>query len=365
MSMARAKKTVEAVATPVVVTSIKGFDKDLKCRGYQFEIGATYHHEGRVKACEGGFHACPVEHHPLSVFEFYAPAGNRFFEVSQSGETDAEGTKLASASLTINVELTIPDLVKRAWDYVWSRAKIEGEIATGYQGAASSTGDYGAASSTGTRGAASSTGTQGAASSTGTRGAASSTGYQGAASSTGTQGAASSTGTQGAASSTGTQGAASSTGDYGAASSTGTQGAASSTGTQGAASSTGTQGAASSTGDYGAASSTGTQGAASSTGTQGAASSTGDYGAASSTGTRGAASSTGTRGAASSTGYQGAAMASGYEGRVMGKDGNALFAVERGDNWTIISVAAGIVGKADIKAGVWYVCKGGQLVEAA
>jgi hypothetical protein len=285
--MAKAKQ-------PSEIVSYKGFDKDLKCREYQFEIGKTYTHDGDVEQCASGFHACPVEHHPFSVFEFYPPAGSRFCEVRQSGATSNGGTKLASAVITIGVELTIHDLVKRAWEYVWSRATKSDEN--------HSTGNYGAASSTG---------------------------YQGAASSTGNQGA---------ASSTGYQGAASSTGNYGAASSTGTQGAASSTGYQGAASSTGNQGAASSTG-Y-----------------QGAASSTGNYGAA---------SSTGNYGAASSTGYQGAAMASGYEGRVMGADGNALFAVERGKNYKIVSVAAGIVGQDGIKANVWYTARSGKLVEAA
>ncbi|MDK2769902.1 MAG: hypothetical protein KYX69_19565, partial [Sphingomonas sp.] len=178
-------EAAQTTADPVTI-SIKGFDKSLACREYQFELGKTYQHDGAVKACAGGFHACPVDHHPLSVFEFYAPAGSRYGEVAQFGETSAKDTKLASASITINFELTLGDLVKRAWDYVWSRATLEeGSTATGYQGAASATGEQGAASATGYQGAASATGYQGAASATG---------YQGAASATGTRGAASATG---------------------------------------------------------------------------------------------------------------------------------------------------------------------------
>jgi hypothetical protein len=329
------------------ITSIKGTDLNLRCRDFQFEVGKTYTVSGDIKACERGFHACPIEHHPLSVFEYYPPGQSRFWEVTQGGETSAKDNKLASAEITINVEISIGELVKRAWDYVWSRAvKCDENHATGDQGAASATGDRGAASATGDRGAASATGDWGAASATGAWGAASATGAQGAASATGDWGAASATGAQGAASATGYRGAASATG------------------ARGAASATGYRGAASATGDWGAASATGAQGAASATGDRGAASATGDWGAASATGDQGAASATGDWGAASATGDQGAATASGYKGRVMGRDGNALFAVERDDRYNIVSVASGIVGKDGIKADTWYLCKSGKLVEA-
>ncbi|CAH1678214.1 conserved hypothetical protein [Hyphomicrobiales bacterium] len=338
-----------------VITSIKGFDSNLRCRGYQFEIGKTYSAEGNIKACENGFHACPVEEHPLSVFDYYPPSGARYCEVEQSGESDRDGVKLASASITIKAEISISDLIARAIKYVFDRAKPEeGASATGYRGAASATGDQGAASATGD---------QGAASATGYRGAASATGSWGAASATGSWGAASATGSWGAASATGSWGAASATGSWGAASATGYRGAASATGSWGAASATGDQGAASATGYRGAASATGSWGAASATGSWGAASATGSWGAASATGSWGAASATGYRGAASATGDQGAAMAAGYEGRVSGAKGSALFLVERNDDYEIINVWAGIAGQDGINENTFYTLKGGKPVE--
>jgi hypothetical protein len=195
------------------IISVKGFDKDLKCRGFQFEFGKTYIHEGTVEACNSGFHA--ISGHPLEVFSYYAPGTSRYALVRQSGKLSkpSDDSKVASAKITIDAELRIPDLVKRAWEWVWAQAKLEeGSTATGDYGAASATGDYGAASATGPQGAASATGNYGAASATGPRGAASATGHHGAASATGTRGAASATGDCGAASATGDCGAAMSAG---------------------------------------------------------------------------------------------------------------------------------------------------------
>ena len=168
------KKTAAAkkAAEPIVITSIKGFDTNLACRGYQFVIGKTFTHEGTVRACGSGFHACTTEAHPFEVFGFYAPAGSRYCEVVQGGETHSDDSiKIASATITIGIELTIGELVKRAWDYVWSRATLSDDAhVTSDYGAASSTGYYGAASSTGTRGAASSTGKASAAMASGFEG---------------------------------------------------------------------------------------------------------------------------------------------------------------------------------------------------
>ena len=185
-----------------VITTYKGFDKNLQCRGFQFEVGQTYTHEGDVEACAGGFHACE---YPLNVFSYYAAANSRFAVVEQSGDLSRRGddTKVASRTITIKAELDLPGLIRAAIEYTLKQAKpvdpASPASATGYHGAASATGRYGAASATGYQGAASATGYQGAASATGDQGAASATGYQGAASATGRYGAAIAVGYQGRA----------------------------------------------------------------------------------------------------------------------------------------------------------------------
>jgi len=141
--------------TAPAIVAFKGFDKDLRCRGFQFEVGKTYAHTGEVKACESGFHACE---HPLNVFDYYAPAFSRFAEVELSGDLSRHDgdTKIAAGQITIKAELRIPDLVARAIKWVMDRTHSEeGASATGYQGAASATGPRGAASATGYQGRAS------------------------------------------------------------------------------------------------------------------------------------------------------------------------------------------------------------------
>ena len=204
--------------------AFKGFNKDLTCRGYQYEEGKEFHTE-RAECCDTGFHACE---YPLDCFGYYDPAHSVYHEVELSGEMDRSGdnTKVCATDIKIGARLSIAGLVKMAIDFTMSKVNKEAGSDERH-GFASATGDYGASSATGDYGASSATGYKGASSATGNCGASSATGDCGASSATGNCGASSATGDYGASSATGDYGASSATGNCGASSATGYKGASS------------------------------------------------------------------------------------------------------------------------------------------
>ena len=171
-----------------VIKSYKGFNKNMTCRGFQYEEGKEYEEES-VEVCDHGFHACE---YPLDCLNYYYPNESVYHEVEQSGEIQKhnDDTKVASTKIKIGAEISIAGLVKAAIEYTVKRVKKDAESdekhgassATGDYGASSATGYYGASSATGYKGASSATGYKGASSATGTCGASSATGYCGASS---------------------------------------------------------------------------------------------------------------------------------------------------------------------------------------
>ena len=177
--------------------AFKGFNKDLTCRGYQYEEGKEFHTE-RAECCDTGFHACE---YPLDCFGYYDPAYSVYHEVELSGEMDKSGdnTKVCATDIKIGARLSIAGLVKMAIDFTMSKVNKEAGSDERH-GFASATGNYGASSATGNCGASSATGNCGASSATGYKGASSATGNCGASSATGNCGASSATGYKGASS---------------------------------------------------------------------------------------------------------------------------------------------------------------------
>ena len=116
----------------------KGTDKDMKCRGFQFDLGKEYVEE-EAKLCEKGFHGCE---YPLDVFAHYGPAGSRFFVADLDGVTDERescDTKLVGTKIKLRAEIGIAGIVKAAVEYIKERAE-SGDNQTGDRSAATNTG---------------------------------------------------------------------------------------------------------------------------------------------------------------------------------------------------------------------------------
>jgi len=284
----------------MIIRTYKGFDKDLKCRGFQYEVGKEYE-EAKADACNTGFHACEQ---PIDVLDYYHPRnGSRYCVVEQDGDLSRKGddSKVSSTKIKIGAEIGILGLVKAQIEYVKSHCTNEhnaepGKAATAGDSGAATAGDSGAATA----------GNYGAATA----------GDSGAATA-GDSGAATA-GDSGAATA-GDSGAATA-GNYGAATA----------------------------GNYGAATA-GDSGAATA-GNSGAATA-GNYGAATSRGSV-------------IVGKNGVGTVRGNGVKIKGGMGAILTcAVEKEDSYDIETWAVAVVDGENIKADTWYTVKDGKFVE--
>ena len=93
-----------------VITSYKGFDKNMQCRGFQYEVGKEYEMDGEINCCNRGFHACKS---PMEVWDYYDMLNSRYAEVEQSGKIDEEenSTKVCSSRIKIKAELKLADII--------------------------------------------------------------------------------------------------------------------------------------------------------------------------------------------------------------------------------------------------------------
>jgi len=142
--VAKKAKNPEAAKTEVI-TAYKGFDKNLQCRGYQFEIGKMHTHEGAVEACSSGFHSCE---NPLDVLNYYPIISddgslNRFASVKASGTISRHDgdSKIASASLLVEVELKLPEFISAAVNWIKAACTTEETAASGASSRLAASGD--------------------------------------------------------------------------------------------------------------------------------------------------------------------------------------------------------------------------------
>ena len=207
--MARKTATCEA---PTVVTAYKGFDRNWQCRGFQFEIGQVYEHDGPVSLCNSGFHACLA---PLDAFGYYALVdGAHYAEVVLEGVSAErlDDTKVVAQKLTVVRELTVDEIVQA--QLAWTQAQKGGQASSGNYSKAASSGNYSKAASSGNSSTAASSGDYSKAASSGDSSKAASSGNSSTAASSGDYSTAASSGYSSTAASSGNSSTAASSGNY-------------------------------------------------------------------------------------------------------------------------------------------------------
>lgn len=291
----------------------KGFNKNMKCMGFQYEVGGEYE-EPEVKICEKGFHFCE---YPLDVFAYYAPADSMYAVVEGSGDMDASSgdSKVCCSRLQIKAEIGLKDLIEAGAKFIIDKVDWDnGNITNiGDYSAATNTGDYSAATNTENRSAAINTG------------------------------------------------------DCSVVTNTGHHSVAINTGTSSVATNTGDCSAATNTGSRSAATNTGDRSAATNTGDRSTATNTGHNSAATNIGDRSVAMNTGASSIATVDGEESVAISLGFNGKAKGALGCWLVLAEWEADWNCAwhrtNVRCGLVDGDNIKPDTYYVLKNGEFVE--
>ena len=123
----------------IKMKAYKGFNKDMTCRDFQYEEGKEYTHDGKVKVCESGFHACEL---PLDVLRYYDLGKSEFHEVELDGEISKsnEDTKVAAEKIKIGARINILGMIKAQIEVVKEKA---------FKGNANTSGDYSTSATSG------------------------------------------------------------------------------------------------------------------------------------------------------------------------------------------------------------------------
>ena len=309
------------------IIAYKAMDKNMQCRGKQYEVGKTYH-EDKADCRNAGMHACE---NPLDVLHYYPLRdGPRFFEVECGGNVDksVEDSKLACTELTVKGEVNFAGLVKATVNAVFNRVKGKEPF---------SSGDYSTAGSSG---------------------------YSSTAGSSGYSSTAGSSGDYSTAGSSGNYSTAGSSGDYSTAGSSGNYSTAGSSGYSSTAGSSGYSSTAGSSGDYSTAGSSGYYSTAGSSGNYSTAGSSGYSSTAGSSGDCSTAAATGAYCSAKAHGKDSIAVVNGVCGKACGALGCYLVLTEYDDDGHMICAKMAKVDGAVIKENTWYTLKNGEFAEA-
>ena len=299
-----------------LLKAIKGFDKRLRCRGFQYEVGKEYQ-EPVAELCLKGFHACE---NPLDTFRYYPPTDSRYCEVEidDNGQRNSENSKVCGEKIKIVSEIGLDGVIKAGAQFIFELCKGSAEDhASGERGNAAASGWSGNAAASGWSGNAAASGWRGNAAASGERGTAAASGWSGNAAASGESGNAAASGERGTAAASGERGNAAASGE---------------------------------------------SGNAAASGVSGNAAASGERGTAAASGVRGTATATGRDGRASALGEQCIAVAWGNNSLAKGALGNWIVVSERASYGIVDAKLARVDGEI-IKADTWYTLRRGEIVE--
>ena len=209
----------------------KGFDKNLRCRGFQYEVGGEYTEE-TAELCKRGPHACE---NPLDTLRYYRPGDSRYCEVEieDNGQRSSNDSKVCGKHIKIGAEIGLKGVINAGVRFVFDKCEsATEENASGDSGNAAASGESGNAAASGWRGNAAASGNLGNAAASGDSGNAAASGWRGNAAASGNLGNAAASGNLGNAAASGVRGNAAASGESGTAAVTGLDGKASAIGKQ-------------------------------------------------------------------------------------------------------------------------------------
>ena len=299
------------------IIAYKATDKDMKCRGKQYEVGKTYHEE-KANCCHAGMHACTL---PLEVLRYYPLKGSpRFFEVECGGDVSrsCEGSKLACTELTVKGELNLTGLIKATVGAIFKRAEKK-NTTSGWSSSAVASGKSSSAATL--RGSSS-------------------------------------------AVASGEYSSAVASGEYTSAVASGGSSSAVASGGSSSAVASGESSSAATSGWSSSAVASGESSSAATSGEYSSAVASGQYSSAATSGWASSAVATGRFSRAEVLKKDSIAIANGYDSRVRGVVGSWLVLTEYSTDGDLVCVDLKYVDGTNIKADTWYKLCDGVLMEA-
>jgi hypothetical protein len=124
----------------------KGFDKNMQCKGFQFEEGKEYTHSGPIEICKSGFHSCE---NPIDIFNYYPINNSRYFECEADGEIkkqDKQDSKICCSKIKIGAEINLKTMIDVGIKFIFEKIK---NVKSGNYSPAATSGNYSHAATSG------------------------------------------------------------------------------------------------------------------------------------------------------------------------------------------------------------------------